>query len=77
MSSSTLQKTFSTPTKAAESPASDSPGNWKHPRLQEIIRRQNASTFSDKNVKKIAWNVAAISAATAFVAILHRYFPIA
>lgn len=75
MSSSTLQKTVSTPTKAAPSPAPETPGNWRHPRLQEITRRQNASTFSDKNVRKIAWNIAAIAAATALIAVLHKYVP--
>lgn len=73
---SALQKTVSTPTKAAASPSAESPGNWKHPRLREIIKRQNASTFSDKNVKKIAWNVAAIAVATTFYAALHRWFSI-
>ncbi|KAM0813507.1 putative Nuclear pore complex component [Seiridium cardinale] len=77
MSSSTLQKTLSTPTKAAPSPAPESPGNWRHPRLQEITRRQNASTFSDKNVRKIAWNVAAITLVTALISIVYKYTPIA
>ncbi|OJD19227.1 hypothetical protein AJ78_00840 [Emergomyces pasteurianus Ep9510] len=36
-------------------PAS-SPGTWRHPQLKEIVRRQNASTFGDRNIKKIALN---------------------
>ncbi|EDN02715.1 conserved hypothetical protein [Histoplasma mississippiense (nom. inval.)] len=32
------------------------PGTWRHPQLKEIVRRQNASTFGDRNVKKIALN---------------------
>ncbi|KGQ01475.1 hypothetical protein PAAG_11825 [Paracoccidioides lutzii Pb01] len=33
-----------------------SPGTWRHPKLKEIVRRQNASTFGDRNVKKIFLN---------------------
>ncbi|KAG9233945.1 nuclear pore complex component-domain-containing protein [Amylocarpus encephaloides] len=36
-------------------------GTWKHPRLDEIIRRQDASTFSQRNLKIILYNVVAIS----------------
>ncbi|KAH6655128.1 nuclear pore complex component-domain-containing protein [Truncatella angustata] len=71
--SATLQKTVSTPSKPASSPAAETPGNWRHPRLQEITRRQNASTFSDKNVRKIAWNIAAIAAATALITMVYKY----
>ncbi|KAG5926017.1 hypothetical protein E4U42_003728 [Claviceps africana] len=47
-----------TPTKAA--PAVDSPGTWRHPRLNEITRRQNATAFTEKNVRQIAYNVFAL-----------------
>jgi len=41
----------------AQPPVSTPPtGTWRHPRFDEIARRQNASTFSDRNVKKILWN---------------------
>ncbi|KAL2366418.1 hypothetical protein RJZ56_000677 [Blastomyces dermatitidis] len=33
-----------------------SPGTWRHPRLREIVQRQNASTFGDRNIKKIVLN---------------------
>lgn len=49
----------STPSKKPESPATPV-GKWKHPRLDEIYRRQNASNFSDQNVKKILYNVAGL-----------------
>ena len=44
-----------TPVKAG--PATDSPGTWRHPRIDEITRRRNATTFSEKNVRRIAYNV--------------------
>jgi hypothetical protein len=76
MSSSTLQKTLSTPTRGQQaSPAQESPGNWRHPRLAEITRRQNATTFSEKNATKIAWNVASIVGIVAVAAVAHRYLP--
>jgi hypothetical protein len=46
----------STPSKKPEIPATPV-GKWKHPQLDEIYRRQNASNFSDRNVKKILYNV--------------------
>lgn len=44
-----------TPVKLATEPkvSTDSPGTWRHPRLNEITRRRNATTFSDKNVRQI------------------------
>ncbi|GAB1314382.1 Nuclear pore complex component [Madurella fahalii] len=53
-----------TPVKQIASPASpaqESPGNWKHPRLAEITRRQNRTAFSGKNVKTIVYNTAALA----------------
>ncbi|KHN95779.1 Nuclear pore complex component [Metarhizium album ARSEF 1941] len=50
----------STPTKA--SPAVDSPGTWRHPRLNEITQRQSATSFSEKNVRHIAYNIVALLA---------------
>jgi nucleoporin POM34 len=50
----------STPTKpTVASPATDSPGTWRHPRLDEITRRRNATTFTEKNVRQIAYNLVA------------------
>lgn len=48
----------STPPSAA--PVTESPGTWRHPRLNEIARRRNASTFSERNVQKIVWSVLSI-----------------
>jgi len=33
-----------------------SPGTWRHPQLREIVRRQNAATFGDRNVRRILCN---------------------
>ncbi|KAK8038076.1 nuclear pore complex component-domain-containing protein [Apiospora phragmitis] len=61
MSSAALQRPL-TPTKASPAPPQDSPGTWRHPRLEEISKRQNAATFGEKNVKKVVYNVAALIA---------------
>jgi nucleoporin POM34 len=47
------------PTPIAQSsptPSTPQTGTWKHPRFDEIARRQNASTFSDRNLKGILYN---------------------
>ncbi|KAF4585748.1 Nuclear pore complex component [Ophiocordyceps camponoti-floridani] len=41
------------------SPVPDSPGTWRHPRLNEITSRRNATTFNEKNVRRIACNLVA------------------
>ncbi|OLN84922.1 Nucleoporin POM34 [Colletotrichum chlorophyti] len=63
MSSSAGRAAVSTPVKSTpQKPTAivDSPGTWRHPRLNEITRRRNATTFSEKNVRRIALNVAFI-----------------
>ncbi|KAJ5177151.1 uncharacterized protein N7482_003028 [Penicillium canariense] len=43
----------------AATPASEgsgTPGKWRHPQLGEIVRRQNAATFGDKNLRSVIWN---------------------
>ncbi|OAX84424.1 hypothetical protein ACJ72_01202 [Emergomyces africanus] len=42
--------------RANETVPTASLGTWRHPQLKEIVRRQNASTFGDRNIKKIALN---------------------
>ncbi|KAF6845168.1 Nucleoporin POM34 [Colletotrichum musicola] len=58
--SSASRVAVSTPVKSTpqKAPVVDSPGTWRHPRLNEITRRRNATTFSEKNVRRIALNVA-------------------
>ncbi|KAL7949007.1 nuclear pore complex component domain-containing protein [Trichoderma barbatum] len=41
---------------------SDSPGTWRHPRLDEITRRRDATNFTEKNVRRIAYNIVALLA---------------
>lgn len=41
---------------------SRTPGKWRHPYLNEIVRRQNAATFGDRNVRRLIWNGAALLA---------------
>ncbi|CEL04260.1 nuclear pore complex component-domain-containing protein [Aspergillus pseudodeflectus] len=43
----------------APAPASEevrTPGKWRHPQLNEIVRRQQAGTFGDGNVKRLISN---------------------
>jgi nucleoporin POM34 len=53
--------TKSTPTKLAPAlTVTDSPGNWKHPRLAEISRRQRKNEFGQRNINSIAYNAGAL-----------------
>ncbi|KAH8888903.1 NPCC-domain-containing protein [Thozetella sp. PMI_491] len=63
MSSATLAHSprRATPIKQAALPVKESPGNWKHPRLAEIQRRQSRTVFSDKNAKTVAYNAATLA----------------
>lgn len=49
-----------TPTSSA--PSTPQTGTWRHPRFDEITRRQNASTFSDRNIKRVLYNVGCLFA---------------
>ncbi|KAM0257442.1 hypothetical protein ACHAQJ_004388 [Trichoderma viride] len=52
-----------TPVKqVAAATAADSPGTWRHPRLHEITRRRDATNFSEKNVRRIIYNIVALLA---------------
>jgi len=37
-----------------------SPGTWRHPQFNDIVRRQKATTFDETNIKKIIWNGGAL-----------------
>ncbi|KAM0332986.1 hypothetical protein ACHAQA_001643 [Verticillium albo-atrum] len=63
----------STPQAQGSTPVVDSPGTWRHPRIDEISRRRNATTFSEKNVRKIAQNVAFFVALWVVQALVKRY----
>ena len=36
--------------------SSHTPGKWRHPRLDEIVTRQNASIFGQNNLRLLLWN---------------------
>jgi hypothetical protein len=40
----------------------DSPGNWRHPRMDEITRRRAATVFTETNLKTFVYNVLALVA---------------
>ncbi len=50
-----------TPVKQTAAAPKESPGNWKHPRLAEIQRRQSRVVFSDKNARTVMHNAAALA----------------
>ena len=65
MSSLSQAQVASTPVRqitTAGPPTADSPGNWKHPRLAEIARRQSKNTFSERNIRQVVYNTAALVA---------------
>lgn len=41
---------------STEPAATPSPGNWRHPKIQDIAKRQYASTFSPSNFQRALWN---------------------
>lgn len=53
-----------TPSKAAPSTptVTDSPGNWRHPRMDEITRRRAATVFTETNLKTFVYNIVALVA---------------
>ena len=53
------------------SPAASTPGQWQHPRMDEVIRRQNATHFDMSNMKLIGVHVGLIF--TSFLAPLMLY----
>ncbi|PSR80586.1 nuclear pore complex component-domain-containing protein [Coniella lustricola] len=51
---------YKTPSAKSMPQTIESPGNWQHPRIEEITRRQNATVFTSDNVKTIVYNIAAL-----------------
>ncbi|KAI1357779.1 nuclear pore complex component-domain-containing protein [Xylaria arbuscula] len=64
-----------TPTKAPATPVTESPGTWRHPRIEEITRRQEASNFSEKNVKRIAINICLLIALVFLFPLVKKTLP--
>jgi hypothetical protein len=46
--------------KAPSAPSTPVTGTWKHPQLDEIVRRQNASNFTDRNMRMLMYNFGGI-----------------
>ncbi|KAI1178520.1 nuclear pore complex component-domain-containing protein [Nemania sp. FL0916] len=70
MAPATAQTAVATPVKTPPTPRTESPGTWRHPRIQEITKRQQASTFGEKNLKSIIINIGLIIS----LLILHTVF---
>lgn len=51
-----------TPQQQQASPAVSTPGQWQHPRIDEVIKRQNATRFDGSNVRLIVLNMALMGA---------------
>ncbi|KAJ1329589.1 nucleoporin POM34 [Microdochium nivale] len=75
MSSSAPTRTLSTPVKATAPAPTESPGSWRHPRLDEITRRQEQSSFSEQNVRSITINISVLVALFALSTLMHKVFP--
>ena len=74
MSSSAAQTAVATPNRTPTAPIQESPGTWRHPRLAEIHKRQEAFTFSEKNMTRIAFNICALAALVGLKAVASRFF---
>jgi len=45
---------------AQTTPSIPQTGTWRHPKIDEIVRRQNSSNFTDRNVRVILYNIGGI-----------------
>ncbi|KAI1801653.1 NPCC-domain-containing protein [Daldinia bambusicola] len=72
-----MAKTIVTPKKPtpATPPPTDSPGTWRHPRLEEITRRQEATTFTDGNIRRIIVNIVVLVALIILHSLVARVLP--
>ncbi|KAI9651138.1 hypothetical protein NHQ30_001175 [Ciborinia camelliae] len=50
-------------------------GTWKHPKFDEIAKRQNAATFTDQNMRQLLWNGVGLIALWYLGQTLWRTFP--
>ncbi|KAK0719599.1 nuclear pore complex component-domain-containing protein [Lasiosphaeris hirsuta] len=62
-------------TSITAAPVKESPGNWRHPRLAEITRRQSRTIFSEKNVKQVVYNIAALTLVISLRTLVQPYWP--
>jgi nucleoporin POM34 len=64
----------SKPTTSTTEPSpsiSPSPGTWRHPKFTEIVQRQSAATFSDRDLRKALLNALALLLSFFFTLELH------
>ncbi|KAK6347139.1 hypothetical protein TWF696_007218 [Orbilia brochopaga] len=63
-----------TPSRAAMPKASGAgtPGSWKHPKFDEIVRRQDARAFSDRQLAQTLKNTGALLASFVVVHLFHN-----
>ncbi|MCJ1398879.1 hypothetical protein MMC11_002080 [Xylographa trunciseda] len=69
------QNRTATPQSAPALPVAPSPGTWRHPKFDEIARRQQAASFTDRNVTTLLWNTGALIATWPLTS-LHEAYPI-
>jgi hypothetical protein len=48
-----------------------SPGTWRHPKFTEIVKRQSASTFSDRDLRRALCNALALILSFFFTSPIH------
>ncbi|ERF75880.1 hypothetical protein EPUS_01246 [Endocarpon pusillum Z07020] len=63
-----------TPTPTSLPAPPPSPGTWRHPQFTEIVSRRNASTFSDQDFKRAAFNLVALLLSFTFNTQVHATF---
>lgn len=69
-------QTYSAPAKPSTpqqqlSPAPSTPGRWQHPRMDEVVRRQNRTRFDQSNVFSLKYNLALLVASSISIPILN------
>ncbi|KAK3640491.1 hypothetical protein LTR56_011829 [Elasticomyces elasticus] len=71
-SSTNSPHTPSTPQQQQSSPSVSTPGQWQHPRYEEIVKRRSANRFDSTNMRVVGLNAGfiAISVVVPFIASL-------
>ncbi|KAK5134767.1 hypothetical protein LTR08_006142 [Meristemomyces frigidus] len=76
---SVLAKANLTPQKAGTppqpSPAVSTPGQWQHPRMDEVMKRQHATNFDASNVRVLGLNAAILLASFLLPMLAHSALP--
>ncbi|KAK5119860.1 hypothetical protein LTR85_007186 [Meristemomyces frigidus] len=73
-------KSAVTPQKAGtrrqqSSPAISTPGQWQHPRMDEVIRRQNTSNFDGSNMRVVGLNAGMMLASLLMPVVAYSALP--